>query len=183
MSENDGHNHETRHLNTAQFRPSLHNENGGKRVGMPLLSPSLQTECLQNLSLGNGQSHSRTSSQPSFFWGESLPPLSPSLYRENVSGPFSDHVVGDVSLPPRKTHRRSNGDIPFGFSTILQSSPPLILLRVAHLGFCYNVTWSSYFAQILAGLLSPTDGFMYARKPRSFVVMPTVEADVAFGLG
>ncbi|GJR77202.1 ABC transporter I family member 10, chloroplastic, partial [Tanacetum coccineum] len=44
---------------------------------------------------------------------------------------------------------------------------------------------------ILAGLLSPTDGFMYVRKPRSFVfqnpdhqvVMPTVEADVAFGLG
>ncbi|GJX17586.1 ABC transporter I family member 10, chloroplastic, partial [Tanacetum coccineum] len=43
----------------------------------------------------------------------------------------------------------------------------------------------------LAGLLSPTNGFMYVRKPRSFVfqnpdhqvVMPTVEADVAFGFG
>ncbi|GKA68787.1 hypothetical protein Tco_0768704 [Tanacetum coccineum] len=36
----------------------------GKRAGMPLLSPSLQTECLQNFSLGTGPSHSRTSSQP-----------------------------------------------------------------------------------------------------------------------
>ncbi|GKA94201.1 probable transcription factor PosF21, partial [Tanacetum coccineum] len=59
-----------------QFRPSLNNENGGKRAGMPLLSPSLQTECLQNLSLRTGPSHSRTSSQPS------LPPLSLSLYRD-----------------------------------------------------------------------------------------------------
>lgn len=33
------------------------------------------------------------------------------------------------SLPPRKAHRRSNSDIPFGFSSILQSSPPLIPLR------------------------------------------------------
>lgn len=33
------------------------------------------------------------------------------------------------SLPPRKSHRRSNSDIPFGFSTVLQSSPPLIPLR------------------------------------------------------
>ncbi|WMV56035.1 hypothetical protein MTR67_049420 [Solanum verrucosum] len=45
--------------------------------------------------------------------------------------------------------------------------------------------------QILAGLLSPDDGFLYVERPRSFVyqnpdhqvVMPTVEADVAFGLG
>ncbi|KAL6971866.1 ABC transporter I member 10 [Sarracenia purpurea var. burkii] len=44
---------------------------------------------------------------------------------------------------------------------------------------------------ILAGLLKPTDGFVYVEKPKSFVfqnpdhqvVMPTVEADVAFGLG
>nr|GFC09607.1 ABC transporter I family member 10, chloroplastic [Tanacetum cinerariifolium] len=43
----------------------------------------------------------------------------------------------------------------------------------------------------LKGLLSPTDGFMHVRKPRSFVfqnpdhqvVMPNVEANVAFGLG
>ncbi|GJT79011.1 retrovirus-related pol polyprotein from transposon TNT 1-94 [Tanacetum coccineum] len=54
-------------VKSGQLRPSLNNENGGKRggkrVGMPLLSPSLHTECLQNLSLGTGPSHSRTSSQ------------------------------------------------------------------------------------------------------------------------
>ena len=36
--------------------------------------------------------------------------------------------VGE-SLPPRKAHRRSNSDIPFGFSTVMQSSPPLVPLR------------------------------------------------------
>ncbi|KAG6411962.1 hypothetical protein SASPL_124618 [Salvia splendens] len=33
------------------------------------------------------------------------------------------------SLPPRKAHRRSCSDIPFGFSSILQSSPPRMPLR------------------------------------------------------
>ncbi|KAL0290115.1 UNVERIFIED_CONTAM: ABC transporter I family member 10 [Sesamum calycinum] len=44
---------------------------------------------------------------------------------------------------------------------------------------------------ILGGLLNPTGGSLHVKKPRSFVfqnpdhqvVMPTVEADVAFGLG
>ncbi|KAE8690653.1 putative transcription factor PosF21 [Hibiscus syriacus] len=36
--------------------------------------------------------------------------------------------VGE-SLPPRKSHRRSSSDIPFGFNTIMQSSPPLIPLK------------------------------------------------------
>ncbi|CAL1385665.1 unnamed protein product [Linum trigynum] len=36
--------------------------------------------------------------------------------------------VGE-SLPPRKAHRRSNSDIPFGFSGVMQSSPPLVPLR------------------------------------------------------
>ncbi|GKA25310.1 hypothetical protein Tco_0711419 [Tanacetum coccineum] len=38
----------------------------------------------------------------------------------------------DVSLSPRKTHKRSNSDIPFGFSTILRSSSLLISLRGAY---------------------------------------------------
>ncbi|KAJ0428481.1 putative transcription factor bZIP family [Helianthus annuus] len=79
-----------------------------------------QPEGSQDLTLGVGPSHS----QPSFYSVDSLPPLSPSSYR-------GLGVLGDVtvSLPPRKTHRRANSDIPFGFSTILQSSPPLLPLR------------------------------------------------------
>ncbi|KAK7264226.1 hypothetical protein RJT34_31832 [Clitoria ternatea] len=117
-------------------------------------------------------SHTRSLSQPSFFSLDSLPPMSPSPFRDSSStslseadvsmedrdvtshsllppSPFSrtlnnnssnvhinlnnnnNNNVGRVgeSLPPRKAHRRSNSDIPFGFSTVLQSSPPLIPLR------------------------------------------------------
>ncbi|KAI3728883.1 hypothetical protein L6452_17528 [Arctium lappa] len=146
-------------LNTAQFRgqipqlsPNFIIENSSKRVGMPPahpqippLSPSSQIPVIQ--SPGTEGSHSRSLSQTSFFSVDSLPPLSLSP----TSALTSDQVVGDVSmedrdllppslargtstripenLPPRKTHRRSISDIPFGFSTILQSSPPLIPLR------------------------------------------------------
>ncbi|XP_020596034.1 ABC transporter I family member 10, chloroplastic [Phalaenopsis equestris] len=48
-----------------------------------------------------------------------------------------------------------------------------------------------FINQILAGLLKPTEGTLHVNKPKSFVfqnpdhqvVMPTVEADVAFCLG
>ncbi|KAH6756136.1 Basic-leucine zipper transcription factor family protein [Perilla frutescens var. hirtella] len=109
----------------------------------------------QNFSSSQGPSHARSLSQPAFFAGDSLPPLVPSPYRESPSTSISDQVSNDVSmeererervpsspftmgssmsrvgesLPPRKAHRRSNSDIPFGFSTIFQSSPPLIPLR------------------------------------------------------
>ncbi|KAA8545229.1 hypothetical protein F0562_020013 [Nyssa sinensis] len=54
-----------------------------------------------------------------------------------------------------------------------------------------NGSGKSTLLKILAGLLNPIDGFVYVKKPKSFVfqnpdhqvVMPTVEADVAFGLG
>ncbi|XP_027330519.1 uncharacterized protein LOC113846437 isoform X2 [Abrus precatorius] len=94
-------------------------------------------------------SHSRSLSQPSFFSLDSLPPLSPSPYKE----PFSDSISIDVSveenlatshapspnrghavqlghsLPPRKGHRRSSSDSPLGISEFIQSIPQLVPSR------------------------------------------------------
>lgn len=121
------------------------NRLGNQQVGM------------QNFSTNPGPSHARSLSQPAFFALDSLPPLVPSPYRESPSASISDQLSTEVSmeewdggshsmlppspftrgntsrvgesLPPRKSHRRSNSDIPFGFSTIMQSSSPLIPLR------------------------------------------------------
>ncbi|OVA12860.1 Basic-leucine zipper domain [Macleaya cordata] len=96
-----------------------------------------------------GPSHSRSLSQPAFFSLDSLPPMSHSLYRDPSPTSLSDPASSDVpmedrdvsshtsfgrgnsvqSLPPRKEHRRSMSDIPFGFSSLIHSSPPLIPLR------------------------------------------------------
>lgn len=54
-----------------------------------------------------------------------------------------------------------------------------------------NGCGKSTLLKILGGLLNPSGGYVHVKKPRSFVfqnpdhqvVMPTVEADVAFGLG
>ncbi|XP_074313228.1 bZIP transcription factor 29-like [Silene latifolia] len=97
---------------------------------------------------GSGSAHSRSLSQPSFFGNDSLPPLSPTLYQNLGSPPNgveSLNLSSDGSmdsrdgsggfprgnslhitegLPPRKFHRRSISDIPFGFDSIMQSSPP-----------------------------------------------------------
>ncbi|MBA0733130.1 hypothetical protein Gogos_017169 [Gossypium gossypioides] len=124
---------------------------------IPMSRPSNQQ--MGSQSFNSGPTHSRSLSQPSSFFSlDSLPPLSPSPFRDSSSMAVSDQVSTDVSmderdaaashsllppspfskansprlgesLPPRKSHRRSSSDIPFGFNTIMQSSPPLIPLR------------------------------------------------------
>ncbi|XP_058213194.1 bZIP transcription factor 29-like [Rhododendron vialii] len=156
-----------------QFSPNFNADGSGKRVGIPPshpqippISPYSQIPVTRpaNQQMGSQNfaprpTHSRSLSQPAFFSFDSLPPLSPSPYRDSPStsnsGPVStvdvsmeerdanlqslllppSHIgrggsskVGE-SLPPRKAHRRSNSDIPFGLSTIMQSSPPLVPLK------------------------------------------------------
>ncbi|KAI4297699.1 hypothetical protein L6164_037577 [Bauhinia variegata] len=159
-------------FNPSQMRARHFQQNFGgdnnKRVGIPPSHPhqippispysqipvSRQTQQLGSQSTSPGPTHSRSLSQSSFFSLDSLPPLSPSPFRDSSS---SDQASADVSmedrdvsshsllppspfprgnpsrvgdsLPPRKVHRRSNSDIPFGFSSIMQSSPPLVPLR------------------------------------------------------
>lgn len=107
-----------------------------------------QRVCSPNLS--SASSHSRSLSQPSFFSLDSLPPLSPSPYREPS---FSDSISTDVpveeslgtshapsgnrghalhlghSLPPRKGHRRSSSDSPLGIADFVQSGPQFVPSR------------------------------------------------------
>ncbi|GLT86133.1 hypothetical protein SLE2022_042950 [Rubroshorea leprosula] len=124
---------------------------------IPVSRPVNQPTGSQNFSHGP-PTHSRSLSQPSSFFSlDPLPPLSPFPFRDSSSTSASDQVCADVSmedkdagshsllppspftransgrfgegLPPRKAHRRSNSDIPFGFNNIMQSSPPLIPSR------------------------------------------------------
>lgn len=142
---------------------------GSKRVGIPPSHPNqippispyslIPVSRSGNQQIGSqnyspGATHSRSLSQPSSFFSlDSLPPLSPSPFRDSPSTSMSDQVSTDISmedrdgnshsllppspfnrgnasrigesLPPRNKHRRSNSDIPFGFST------PLISPRLA----------------------------------------------------
>ncbi|KAG4379455.1 hypothetical protein GLYMA_17G255800v4 [Glycine max] len=117
-----------------QFLGSQSQSNSvSQRLGSPNLSPA--------------SSHSRSLSQPSFFSLDSLPPLSPSPYKEPS---FSDSISTDVSaeeslptshaplpnrghalqlghsLPPRKGHRRSSSDSPLGIADFIQSAPQFV---------------------------------------------------------
>ncbi|XP_060199791.1 bZIP transcription factor 29-like [Lycium barbarum] len=96
---------------------------------------------------GVGASHARSLSQPSIFSNCCLPPLSPippiepSMAKDmsmeevdvnsqgpNVVSSFTRENTfrGSDGLPPRKGHRRSNSDVPLGFSAMIQSSPQLM---------------------------------------------------------
>ncbi|KMS96496.1 hypothetical protein BVRB_9g224390 [Beta vulgaris subsp. vulgaris] len=119
---------------------------------IPVTRPGSQHSGSQNFS--RGPSHSRSLSQPAFFMNDSLPPLSPSPYQNSTSptngsenanssnGSLENRDGCGNSLlppssfgksnslhitegfPPRKLHRRSISDIPFGFDNVFQSSPP-----------------------------------------------------------
>ncbi|KAK8508988.1 hypothetical protein V6N13_130737 [Hibiscus sabdariffa] len=135
-------------------------QSANKRVGIPPSHPN-QIPPISPYSRPSNQqtgsqsfspvpTHSRSLSQPSSFFSlDSLPPLSPTTFSDQVStnismgdgdvysllppSPFSGGNSPRVceSLPPRRSHRRSNSDIPFGLSTIMQSSPLLIPPRGA----------------------------------------------------
>nr|GMD96228.1 transcription factor RF2a-like [Ipomoea batatas] len=101
---------------------------------------------------GFGASHARSLSQPHFFANNCLPPLSPFPHGESSIPPANSGMKdvqmdevdvnsrgapiasvvkenvfrGSDSLPPRKGHRRSNSDVPMGFSAMIQSSPQLM---------------------------------------------------------
>ena len=154
-------------FNPSQMRARHHHQNqnqfdGGnsnKRAGIPPshphqippISPYSQIPLSRQHSNINSNSnisptptHTRSLSQPSFFSLDSLPPLSPSPFRDSSStsvseaadvsmedrdvsshsllppSPFSRTLNtnnSNLPLPPRKAHRRSNSDIPFGFLT------------------------------------------------------------------
>ncbi|QCD98815.1 hypothetical protein DEO72_LG7g92 [Vigna unguiculata] len=118
------------------FASQSHSNSVSQRLGSPNLS--------------SASSHSRSLSQPSFFSLDSLPPLSPSPYREpSLSDPISMDVSAEESLvnphaplpnrgpslqlghslPPRKGHRRSSSDSPLGISDFIQSAPQLVPSR------------------------------------------------------
>ncbi|ESQ53132.1 hypothetical protein EUTSA_v10024895mg [Eutrema salsugineum] len=143
----------------------------GKRIPsrIPPTSPYSQIPTTRqqpgSQSFNPGATHSRSLSQPSsFFSFDSLPPLSPSPFRDHDvsmedrdSGGFNNNpsllppspftrcnstssrvVAAGESLPPRKSHRRSNSDIPTGFNS--SSMPPRPLERSISGGECAD--WS-----------------------------------------
>ncbi|XP_057976746.1 ABC transporter I family member 10 isoform X1 [Malania oleifera] len=86
------------------------------------------------------------------------------------------------------------------YSITTRQGKPLPILKDCSLRIPSRQLWmllgpngcgKSTLLKILAGLLKPTDGIVHVKKPKSFVfqnpehqvVLPTVEADVAFGLG
>ncbi|KAI4316903.1 hypothetical protein L6164_024831 [Bauhinia variegata] len=144
-----------------QNRLSAENHKPGIPPSHPNLSPSTPygshsaSHRMRSPNMSPGSSHSRSLSQPPFFSLDSLPPLSPSPYREPSVSSLSDPISTDVSmeesavnshapapsvpansrgyafqvapsLPPRKGHRRSSSDTPLGISSFIQSSPQFV---------------------------------------------------------
>ncbi|KAB2628209.1 transcription factor PosF21 [Pyrus ussuriensis x Pyrus communis] len=134
--------------------PPSHPNNHNSMPFSNVMRPQSRSWQLGTQNLSPGSSHTRSLSQPPFFSLDSLPPLSPLTYRDpsgpslpdpnsvevsmeetvvNSHGPSLRSPVADSSafwagdgLPPRRGHRRSNSDVPLGFSAVIQSSPQLI---------------------------------------------------------
>ncbi|KAM0967689.1 hypothetical protein ACFX2A_016439 [Malus domestica] len=133
--------------------PPSHPNNHNSMPFSNVMRPQSRSWQLGTQNLSPGSSHTRSLSQPPVFSLDSLPPLSPLTYRDpsgpspsdpnsvevsmeetvNSQGPSLRSPVADSSafwagdgLPPRRRHRRSNSDVPLGFSAIIQSSPQLI---------------------------------------------------------
>ncbi|XP_055835997.1 ABC transporter I family member 10 [Solanum dulcamara] len=114
-----------------------------------------------------------------------------------------------LQLPPINSHSQRNAAMADSFaidarnlsySVVSRQGELLPILKDCSIKVPSGQFWmllgpngcgKSTLLKILAGLLSPDYGNLYVERPRSFVyqnpdhqvVMPTVEADVAFGLG
>ncbi|XP_010416864.1 PREDICTED: uncharacterized protein LOC104702667 [Camelina sativa] len=142
------------HLNPALLRSQHHHFrqpfSGPPPLPIPPVSPYSQIPATLQLK------HSRSLSQPSSYFSfdsfspfiPSPPPVSVSVEENTGAGftpslppsPFtmchssSSRNAGDgENLPPRKSHRRANSDVTFGFSSTVapqnQKSPPLVPSR------------------------------------------------------
>ncbi|KAL8228425.1 hypothetical protein R6Q57_016009 [Mikania cordata] len=122
-----------------QFSPNYNIDNGAKRAGIPPshpqfppVSPYSQIPVTQtsgnNHKIGGSQSfnhrqgpsHSRSLSQPAFFPLDSLPPLSPSPYRDSPSSRSPDQGADDVSVVEHDGNFNSNSN---SHSLLPPSSP------------------------------------------------------------
>ncbi|KAL5555500.1 hypothetical protein UlMin_037736 [Ulmus minor] len=120
------------------------------------------------------------------------------LYPVFSAGHFVEHVV--VSTLPNLTENIAIEGRNLSFSVATRAGKTIPILNDCSLRIPSGQFWmllgpngcgKSTLLKILAGLLDPTNGAVFVKRPKSYVfqnpdhqvVMPTVEADVAFGLG
>ncbi|EOA26967.1 hypothetical protein CARUB_v10023063mg [Capsella rubella] len=181
------------HLNPALIRSQNHHFRQpftGPPPPIPPVSPYSQIPATLQLK------HSRSMSQPSsYFSFDSLPPLNPSPQPVPVSveekngvgfspslppSPFtmchssSSRNAGDgENLPPKKSHRRSNSDVTFGFGSVMaqnQKTPPLVPSRSLERSISGGKVsdWSNLVKE------EPREGFAKARKSEGEAAMDDV---------
>ncbi|KAF3440595.1 hypothetical protein FNV43_RR18879 [Rhamnella rubrinervis] len=116
------------------------------------------------------------------------------------SGPLLPPLNSNPSTRANVTENIAIEGRNLGFSVKTKQGKILPILKDCSLRIPSGQFWmllgpngcgKSTLLKILAGLLNPTNGTVFVKRPKSFVfqnpdhqvVMPTVEADVAFGLG